>query len=93
MSSKAEQSEGNPRWWKPSKDKDDAKSKSSESKDDGFDKRKALHNVSVALDVLKQVNEMHEFLKPLGMICDVLKFVVDTAEVMSTVSIPQRSPF
>lgn len=39
--------------WKPNKDKDDAKSKSSESKDGGFDKRQALHNVGIALDVLK----------------------------------------
>lgn len=87
MSSKSDQPEEQSHWWKPNDKKaskqpsTDDQSSPSESKDGGWDKRKVAHNVGVALDVLKQVSELNSMLAPLGTVCDVLKVVVDKAEV------------
>lgn len=93
MPPKPEQSEGRPRWrWydTSSRKKDgiavqdtshSRPSTPSGQKRDGFDTRNALGNAGKAIDALKKVSEMSDFLGPLGTVCDALRFAVDTAEV------------
>jgi hypothetical protein len=46
-----------------------------------FNTRKALHTTSKVLDAVKVASETSPLLGPLGIACDALKMVVDTAEV------------
>lgn len=59
----------------------DSQSSPSESKGGGWDEKKIIHNVSVALDVLKQISELDDMIFPLGTVFDMLKVVVDMPEV------------
>ena len=43
-------------------------------------------NKFIYIDALKKVSELSDLLGPLGMVCDALKFAVETAEVRLTTS-------